>query len=78
MGLVIGDILRFRLAQQPDPTGEPDDRPRYTTPRDVTWASEFRVSVSSPLLDGYDEPKTLHSEIKSAVQWALTPNTVRL
>jgi len=24
MGLVIGDILRFRLAQQPDPTEKPD------------------------------------------------------
>ena len=36
MGLVIGVIPRFELAQQPDPTGEPDDRPSYTTPRDVT------------------------------------------
>ena len=35
----------------------------------------FRVSVSSPLLGGYDEPETLLSEINSDVPWALTPDT---
>ncbi|MEY8830488.1 hypothetical protein AB9K34_19105, partial [Sedimentitalea sp. XS_ASV28] len=34
--------------------------------------SAFRVSVSSPLLGGYDEPETLRYEIKSDVPKVLT------
>ena len=40
-------------------------------------ASVFRVSVSSPLLGGYDEPETLRYEIKSDVPWPLMSDTSR-
>ncbi len=38
-------------------------------------ASLFRVSVSSPLLGGFDEPETLRYKVNSDVPGALTPDT---
>ena len=39
---------RFRLAQQLDPTGKPDDRLSYTTPRGTTLACLLTACAGGP------------------------------
>ena len=61
--MVIGVIPRVELAQQPDPAGEPDDRPSYTTPRDVTLDAlpdvETSLGAAAAFTVSRDEARTL-------------------
>jgi hypothetical protein len=41
-------------------------------------ASDFRISVSSPLLDGSDEPKILRSSTANSVSQVLIPDSAML
>ena len=48
-----------------------------TAPRHLPKRPGRRISGSSSLLGGYDEPEILRSSSPPAVSWALTPDRIR-